>query len=357
MPSSRIPLTLVALLLAGVDALAQHCGGPCEVPRPAAPAVSPNPRFTLTEGEEKADWRYLHNYVWTEDGEPLYRLEETLSSPPLIFAQRRIFLSPAGNGFLVTGNPYLESGRTAADPSLFVFCRRDGEPLVRVSLRAALSDEELVPGPCPAGCGCEDVLYVFERDPVLSANEAFVEVVAAGTGRVLSVFLPLGAPVEDRQAFELRLAALDWARVPAVERDQRGAEIDALVAALDHADAGVRAEAEDGLVAAGYLALSALRSRGDEEPSEERTRRGRDLEARLRPWADVGYERMAIDLDLLTGLLADPEAPVVAAARSRLAEVLPEVEGQDWRAWIEERRGRLRWDPTQGRYLLEPRRP
>ena len=354
MQTLRVALTLCAIVLAAVDARAQHCGGPCEVPRPAGPPVSPNPRFTLSEGAERADWRYLHNFYWTEDGEPLFQLEQTLSSPDLIFGQRRIFLSPAGNGFLVTGNPYVESPGTPPDPSLFVFCRRDGTPLVRVRLEDALTEEELVRGPCPSDCGCEDVLYVFEQDATLSANQAFVDVVAAGSGRSLSVFLPLGAPVEDRAAFELRLAALDWARVPADLRDERRAQIDSLVADLDDPDDAVRAAAEEGVIAAGYLALPALRGRLAQELDAERARRVRLVEARLRPWADVGFERMSIDLDLLGALSTDPDASVAAAARARLIEILPGTQTQDWPGWIDAHRGRLRWDRSEGRYESEP---
>ena len=138
-----VGLVAAVLLSTAPPCAAQHCGGPCEVPRPAGPPVSPNPRFTLVPGKEKTSWRYLHNFIWTEDGVQKFRLEKTLSSPQMItFGYRRIFVSPAGNGFLVTGNAYargdkfLLSGRTHAGKApLFVFCDPRGTPIVEVRLK------------------------------------------------------------------------------------------------------------------------------------------------------------------------------------------------------------------------------
>ncbi len=95
---------LPCLVLIAPGVRAQHCGGPCEVPRGADP-VSADPKYALTMGKEKANWRYLFNWIWTENGEKKHRLEKVLGAPPLRdFGYRRMFVSPAGNGFLVTGN-------------------------------------------------------------------------------------------------------------------------------------------------------------------------------------------------------------------------------------------------------------
>ena len=106
-------------LLALAAVVAQHCGGPCEVPRGADP-VSADPKYALTAGKERADWRYLWNWVWTEDGVEKHRLEQVFRAPPLCgFGYRRVFVSPAGNGFLVTGNPYAGKYQTCREAPLF----------------------------------------------------------------------------------------------------------------------------------------------------------------------------------------------------------------------------------------------
>ncbi len=75
----------LAIVLLGVfigdSALGQHCGGPCEVPRGADP-VSANSKYTLTEGIEVDDWRYLFNWYWTVDGEQKHRVEAALAALP-----------------------------------------------------------------------------------------------------------------------------------------------------------------------------------------------------------------------------------------------------------------------------------
>ena len=354
-------LLVVVPLSIGTPSAAQHCGGPCEVPRPAGPPISANPRFTLVPGKEKSSWRYLHNFIWTEDGEQKSSLYKTLSSPQMIaFGYRRIFVSPAGNGFLVTGNAYargdnfLLSGRTHARIApLFVFCSEEGTPLVEVSLREGLTKEEIKRGPCPSCKCCKDILYVFKKDPALSANGCFVELDAAGSGRTLSFCLPLGAPIKDRAAFENRLAELEWARIPADLRRQKRAEIQALVAELGGDDAQLRAEADKGLVALGFLALPVVRASRTQTESKEQRARIRGIEERLKPWAATGYERMSVDLDLLAALLSYPEAAVVKAVRTRLAQLLPDEGASDWGPWIKKHRDRLQWDSKLRRYTLK----
>ena len=85
-----------ATLALGLLALApQHCGGPCEVPRGADP-VCPNPVFKLVMGKRRANWAYLFNWEWAEDGEVRKNLYGVFSTPPLIQAGFRSwkFLPP-----------------------------------------------------------------------------------------------------------------------------------------------------------------------------------------------------------------------------------------------------------------------
>lgn len=313
---------MIALLFAA----AQHCGGPCEVPRGADP-VSADPKYVLVAGREKENWRYLWNWIWTEDGVEKHRLEKSLSSPPLRdFGYRRMFVSSAGNGFLVTGNAYAK----AEKPPLFVFCDPEGTVLVEISLERGLTKEERRLGPCP-NCDCAKVLYEFEEDPSLSVNGCFVELTACGTKRRLGFFLPLGVPVRDRARFETALSEAAWADLPDERRATEKREIETLARDLDHEDLDVRAKAVEGLIAKGYLALEAARSARFEE--------------KLKPGKDV-----AIDLGLLAALLPYPDEDVVAAVRGRLERIVPQIRGKDPAAWLREHRAKLTWNAAAGRY-------
>ena len=352
-------LIAAVLLSAAPSTAGQHCGGPCEVPRPAAPPASPNLRFKLGQGKEKTNWRYLHNFIWTVDGVEKFRLEKTLSSPQMIaFGYRRIFVSPAGNGFLVTGNAYargrkfLLSGKTHAGTApLFVFCDPRGTPIVEVRLQQELTKEELKTGPCPS-CDCKDILFVFKKDPALSANGCFVELQAAGTGRPISFFLPLGAQIKNRAAFEDRLAALEWARIPSELQAAKRAEIKKLVTALDNTHFKTRVDAGKSLTEMGFLALPSIRAGRSLAGSAEKQLRLRPIEEQLwrRWWAADGHENVSVDLDLLTDLLTYPEEAVVKAVRARLSQILPKEGASDWGDWIKKHRDRLQWDKALGRY-------
>ena len=219
-----------------------------------------------------------------------------------------------------------------------------------------LTKEEIKRGPCPSCKCCKEILYVFKKDPALSANGCFVELDAAGSGRTLTFCLPLGAPIKDRAAFENRLAELEWARIPAELRAQKRAEIKALLAELVGDDTRLRDRADAGLVALGFLALPIVRARrtaagfASGPGAEERRARLRDVQQRLKPWAAAGYERMSIDLDLLSGLVNYPEEAVAKAVRTRLAQVLPDAGTSDWGPWMDKHRDSLRWDKKSGRY-------
>lgn len=323
-----------------VLAAAQHCGGPCEVPRGADP-VSADPKYALAAGKEKANWRYLHNWIWTEDGVEKHRLEATLGAAPCgDFGYRRMFVSPAGNGFLVTGNPYVRSKA----PPLLVFCDPEGNRLVEVSLERGLTEKERKKGPCP-NCDCADVLYVFAADPTLSANGCFVELEAAETRRRVGFFLPLGVPVSDRAKFETVLAEAEWAALAAERREPEKKEIDALVDDLDADDPDVRAKASDALVAKGFLALDAIRKARARTTSEEVRSRAGAIEGQLKPRGGTD-----IDLGLLGKLLTYPDEDVVRAVRARLKRILPDLKDEDAAAWIEKNRARLKWNAAKGRY-------
>lgn len=287
---------LLAALLA-----AQHCGGPCEVPRGADPVDGG--RFSLTAGPEKGNWRYLFNWVWTEDGNPLHRVEGTLGDEPCVsFGYRRMFASPAGNGFLVTGNGYTK----AEAPPLFVFCDPRGSRLLEVPL----PEDQRTAGPCP-NCDCAGVLYVFEEDPHLSPSGGWVEL---RTNRLHGFYLPLGVPVDDRAAFERILG----------EHAEAVDGIGALVRALDDDDPDARARAADGLVAAGYAAFPALHDALAKPPSEEvRELAGRIL-SQLKP--REGYEAVLRNGALLEALSEFPAEPVARAARTlRIHEAMKRV--------------------------------
>jgi hypothetical protein len=315
----------MALILA---LLAQHCGGSCEVRR-GAPPVSPNPKYGLVEGKEKADWRYLFNWIWTEDGKELHRLEGALRADPCVhFGFRRMFVSPAGNGLLVSGNSYVAR---ITDPPLFVFL----DPRGRLLTQVTLPPEERRPGPC-LNCDCKDVLYLFDEDPRLEEDGCFVTL---KTNRARHFFLPLGAPVADRAGFLDRLAELECAGLPPAERQ----EIDARVRELDSEDPSTREKAASSLIAKGYRALPALRAiRGASEEVKDAVAR---IERRLKP---SNLSQLPIDLDVLAALLSYPEKPVADAARAQLGRILPEAVDADW---IRRNKPRLIWDASQGRYV------
>lgn len=270
---------LLAALLA-----AQHCGGPCEVPRGDDPVAGG--KYSLTAGKEKDNWRYLFNWIWTDDGVPTYPVEGTLSR--LGFGYRRMFASPAGNGFVVTGNAYTKSEA----PPLLVFCDPQGNRLVEWTL----PEDERTAGPCP-DCDCKDVLWVFDEEARLSESGGYVEM--RTKKRAIHFYLPLGAPVADRAAFERVLGG-------------EGTDVGALIRALDDDDPGVRSRAIEELLAVGYAAFPALH---DARPSEEIRRLLRHLKPR------EGYEALARDEALLERLAEFPEEPVARAARRRLAEL------------------------------------
>lgn len=332
-------------------ASAQHCGGPCEIPRGAGPVAS-NPRFTLSEGIETANWRYLFNWFWTEDGVQKHRLEAALGAPPLSdFGYRRMFVSPAGNGFLVTGNPYAGKRLHGREPPLFVFCDPEGHRLLDLSLFDAVPEDDRRLGPCPGCTCCVDVLYVFREDPRLSANGCFVEL---GTRfRDISFFLPLGLPVLDRSAFDAVLEKAEWATVPPHEVEACERAIRARLADLAADDLDIRTRAAAALVAHGYLALSATREARSQSDSGNFRARAKAVESELRPWATAGWDAMATDLGLLGSLLAYPDERVVRAAHERVQQIVPAVLGMNAASsavWIEVHRAELKWNADEGRY-------
>ncbi|MDG1984985.1 MAG: hypothetical protein P8M11_10480 [Planctomycetota bacterium] len=345
------------LMVFAAPAAGQHCGGPCEVPRGADP-ISVNPRFRLVMGEEKENWRYLFNWVWTQDGTPTHRLEGVLKKPPFLgFGYRRMFVSPAGNGFLVTGNPYAKAYVAhepgGFEPMLFIFCDPKGQRLVELPLERMLTEQERQTRPCLNCDCCKDVLYAFAEDPALSQNGCFVELSAWSTQRPIAFFLPLGLPILDRGAFEKVLAASAWARVPESKRKAEQAAIATAIVGLCSDEPDVRGRAKQALSAKGFLALSAL------EQAASATAGGReDLDevlVGLRPYGPDGWEALTTDLGLLSSLLSYPDQDVVRIVHERLARIVPNVSQLAPPAtitWLDEHRSGLGWNAEQGRYEL-----
>lgn len=348
---------LCCLIGFAAPAASQHCGGPCEIPRGADP-ISANPRFTLVMGKETDNWRYLFNWVWTQDGKPTHRLEDVLREPPFVgFGYRRMFVSPAGNGFLVTGNHYAKAWRKyesgGYEPMLFVFCDPKGKRLVELPLERMLTKPELQTRPCLNCDCCEDVLHAFAVDPALSKNGCFVDLQAFGTNRPIAFFLPLGLPILDKGAFEQVLADAEWARVPESKRRAEEAAIETAIEALCSDNPEGRARAKQALTARGFLALSALR-RAKSTTEDEREQLDGVIEE-LQPYRTAGWEALTADLGLLSSLLSYPDQDVVRIAHERLGEIVPNVSKLDPSAtitWMEKHRSQLSWNAEQGRYEL-----
>lgn len=351
---ARFCLLLIAAILGGGVAIAQHCGGPCEVPRGDDPRSS-NPKYTLSEGVEKANWRYLFNWYWTEDGEQIHRVESVLKEPPCgSFGYRRMFPSPSGNGFLVTGNPYsADYRREGTQPPLFVFCSPEGKRLTEVYLQDAFErEDERVLSPCPS-CECKDVLYVFAQDPRLTSDGCFVELTARGSHRTIQFFLPLGCPVYSRDPFERAIAKAEWSTLTDEEKVKTEAEIQSLLSDLNSDQLQTRRQAASGLLAKGYLARNALHKARRKSNSGNFRARATAVIQKLRPFASQEWESIPRNLDLLSHLLSYDEAGVVAAVMLRLDEILPASKNLDPEArvqWIQSNRQMLKWNQATGQY-------
>jgi hypothetical protein len=305
---------------------------------------------------ETASWRYLFNWHWTEDGVQTHSLEAALGAPPLRdFAYRRMFVSPSGNGFLVTGNAYARAQDLGdRQPPLFVFCDPRGNALAEISLLEALGADERKLGPCPSCDCCVDLMYVFAQDPRVSSNGCFVDLVARGTNRHLAFFLPWGCIVRDREAFESALEMGEWSSLSHAQAEREKSNIDSLLSDLGSDDLAVRTRAADGIVTRGFLGLSATRRARAAARSGDYRARATAVEARLRPLGDKPWEAVSVDLGLLSSALSYPDTQVKQAVRLRLAQVLPstrELSDEACAAWITEHRQDIRWDAATGQYV------
>jgi hypothetical protein len=266
-----------------------------------------------------------------------------------------MFVSPSGNGFLVTGNPYAIADRLSGrQPPLFVFCDPRGSVLAETPLVEILGDDERKLGQCPSCDCCKDLMYVFAEDPRVSSNGCFVELVARGTNRTVSFFLPWGCLVQDRGAFETALEAGEWSRLSQVQAEKEKSVIDSLLKNLASEDLVVRTRAADGLVTKGLLGLSAVRRAGAESSSGDFRARATAVGARLRPLGDEPWEAIASDLGMLGSALSYPDKLVKRGVRGRLMQLLPstrEMSDESCAAWIKEHRHSLKWDPAKGEYL------
>jgi len=352
MPSRSHPLVAFLFLLTGIASVeAQHCGGPCEVPRGADP-VSANSTYTLSQGVETDNWRYLFNWFWTVNGEQKYRVEAALKSLPAgDFGFRRMFVSPSGNGFLVTGNSYAGKYLKGKEPPLFVFFDPEGKRISELSLFQALEANERKLGQCP-GCDCADVLYVFAQDPMLSENGCFVELKPYEANSI-AFFLPFGCPVRNRSEFEEALEAAEWSRLSGEQIERQKKEIDVFLRDLGSDELSVRTAAAEALVAKGFLArTSIIQAQYDSESGNLRAR-ARAVEAKLRPLGGLAWEDMSIDLGLLASMLSYPEQEVAQAVRVQLERILPQSRGMPPEAcvaWVKEHRQHLKWNAANGQY-------
>ncbi len=356
-----IRLAILSCLVGfALPAVAQHCGGPCLVPRGADP-ISANPRFTLVPGKEKDNWRYLFNWIWTEDGKPKHRLENVLNKAPLSgFGSRRMFISPDGNGFLVTGNAYAKPryqrryDDESYQPMLFVFCDPTGKRLVELPLAQMLTKKEQQIGSCLNCKCCKDVLHVFAMDPALSKNGCFVDLQAYGTKRPISFFLPLGLPILDKGKFENYLAAAQWERVLKSQRKSEREAIASSIGELESEDSASRSRARKAIAAKGFLALSALQ-RAHPTAAVDASMQIDVLLEELSPYPTAGWQALTTDLGLLSSLMTYPDNDVVRIVHQRLGRIVPDVRELGVPAtitWLAENRSRLKWNSDQSRYEL-----
>jgi len=344
-----------AFLLSLSIAVAQHCGGPCEMTAVADP-VSPNPRYTLSPGvgRENVSWRI--DWHWTEGGYQKHSLAEAFGRPPLNgFAKRRVFVSPAGNGFLVTGNAYAAGHDRlgGAAPELFVFCDPQGNVLMEAPLLRTLSEKERRIDRCPGCTCCKDLLYVFAEDPQVSSNGCFVELQAFDTARTLTVFLPWGLVVKGRWAFEVALEKAEWAGLAPNDAERHTREIRTLLVELGADDEAAHTRAAEALVGRGFLALGAVRAAIAESKSGNFTARASAVEGRLRPLAGAAWEALAIDLGLLAGMLTFPDETVAKGVQQILDRLLPATKEMEPTArveWIRRERANLKWNAVKGQY-------
>ncbi len=331
---------------------AQHCGGPCEVARIIDP-VTFNPRYSISEGVERSNWRWMHNWYWTEHGVQRHHLEPMFQAPPLRdFARRFVFVSPSGNGFLVTGNPYADASKLEGrEPPLIVFCDPQGKRLAEVMLTQVAEEQDRRRGPCPSCTCCEDILYELQEAPTLSANGCYVDILDRRNW--LRFWLPFECLVRDRNAFDAALEAAEWSQFSSTERAQQREQIAALLVELGVDDLDVRTRAAAGLTAKGYLALTAVRRAHYESKSGNFRARAKAVELQLRPLASAPWEQLPRDLGLLGALLTYQEPDVVKAIQTRLQHIVPQVAGMDvdhCTAWIKQHSSELTWNAAKGHY-------
>lgn len=339
---------------------AQHCGGPCEVPRPAAPPQSINSRLSLEPGLDRANWAYLNDFIWTVDGEPRHQLRESLSAPQMMaFGRRFIFVSPGGNGFLVTGNPYTERSVPARrigmgyDAPLFVFCDERGGVVTEVTVREVLRGNELQFGPCPSNCGCTDLLYTFGSDPSYSPNGLYVELQAGVSHRTISFLLVLECLVEDREELEDWLIEREWDGLDSVDQDALRMRIQTLAESLEDPHFVNRETAESALREIGWMARPILRRIRQETEAPDLIWRISRVEPLLGPKGGNDHERLARDLDWFCVLLDCPDEAVASAAKRRLNRLLPQCDQADIRGWISRNQGRLKWSAETNCYQAD----
>lgn len=230
----------------------------------------------------------------------------------------RIYVSPIGNGFLLA--------TSIADR--IVFYAPAGEPVLsyaRESLR--------IQGP---ERGAREGFYLRLLSSEARTAEGGVLIYDPAGYLMLS----LGSPVDER---------LDRQIVALLAGPDR-ADLGRRVERLDADDPATREEATRTLTLAGMLVRSDIEARAQDRSSPEAASRARRILEALGPWRTVDAASLDRDLVFLSGLLAHPAEAVVAAARARLAAILPPAfDGS--RAWVDAHASALRWDEGAGRYV------
>jgi hypothetical protein len=242
-----------------------------------------------------------------------------------------VIVSPTGNGFLIAlgSHPAIEfrtvQGKIAASYDRAQLALSWAEPAD--GRFVALSDPEAVPIP---------------------GHPNSYQTVPRG-----QLFVPLGAPVGPE--LEQRILALF---VPVAGTPAEHADIKALVGKLGDGDNGVRAAAQEKLMALGEKAAPALEQARSSGSADQR-RAVEELLATIYARTAAGHEMPLRNLSLLAALLTYPSAKVATEASKRLDALLParvfreEIGKHDFPSiadWIETHAREFTWQPDTDSY-------
>ncbi|MEK7485085.1 MAG: hypothetical protein AABZ60_12225 [Planctomycetota bacterium] len=211
---------------------AQHCGPFIGIE--TSTDSNKNYRISLVR-EKRNPWNYLAFTV--QENLSLPKLEQidqkvdwdvvpvkfSFKLPILdYFYKAYIFVSPTGNGFVVTGFPYytVYGSKKQDDPILLHFYTMEGKLQKELKLQEVATPEEI------SFCGSHQhhsdqdlwgnflavskaegcvIYYTFADRPRLSEEGQYLEFCMAKTRRSISFFLPLQMLVTDKSSFESEL--------------------------------------------------------------------------------------------------------------------------------------------------------